>query len=149
MAKTKSRKERDALGELSVPNESYYGIQTLRAIHNFPISGQKCAFVMIAAIAMVKWASAEANMKCRKLEPRIGKRIQQAANEIITGKFKEQFMVDIFQAGAGTSFNMNANEVLANRAIELLGGKKGITEGFIPMTISTCRNRPTMCFRRP
>jgi aspartate ammonia-lyase len=125
MVKTKSRRERDALGELSVPDDAYYGIQTLRAIRNFPISGLKCSFSMIRAIAMVKWAAAEANMKCRKLDPVIGKRIQQAAKEIMAGKFKEQFRVDVFQAGAGTSFNMNANEVIANRTIELLGGKKG------------------------
>lgn len=125
MVRTKFRKERDSLGELPVPADAYYGIQTLRAIHNFPISGQKCSFSMIRAIAMVKWAAAEANMKCRKLDSAIGKRIQQAAKEIMAGKFKEQFRIDVFQAGAGTSFNMNANEVIANRAIELLGGERG------------------------
>jgi aspartate ammonia-lyase len=125
MVKTKFRKERDVLGELLVPDNAYYGIHTLRAIYNFPVSGQKSSFQMIRAIAMVKWAAAEANMKCRELDPGIGKRIQQAATEVISGRFNEQFMVDVFQAGAGTSFNMNANEVIANRAIELLGGKKG------------------------
>jgi aspartate ammonia-lyase len=125
MVKTNFRKEKDALGGLLVPDNAYYGIHTLRAIHNFSISGLKSSFFMIRAIAMVKWAAAEANMKCRKLDPGIGKKIQQAAKEVISGRFKEQFMVDVFQAGAGTSFNMNANEVIANRTIELLGGKKG------------------------
>jgi aspartate ammonia-lyase len=125
MASKKYRKEKDSLGELEVPADAYYGIQTLRAVQNFPISGVKSPFPLIQAIAMVKWAAAEANMGCRKLDPKIGKSIQEAALEIIEGKWQEQFVVDVFQAGAGTSFNMNVNEVIANRGIELRGGKLG------------------------
>lgn len=121
----KFRKEKDSLGEIAVPSEAYFGIQTLRAVHNFPISGIKPAHSLIQAIAMVKWAAAKANMACGKLEPAAGKAIQKAASEIIQGKWREQFVVDVFQAGAGTSFNMNANEVIANRGIELRGGRRG------------------------
>ena len=121
----KKRIEKDYLGEKKIPEDAYFGIQTLRAIENFPISGIKAHPDFIKATAIVKKACAEANMTIGDLEPRIAKAIINAADEIINGKFHDQFLVDVFQAGAGTSHNMNANEVLANRAIELLGGKKG------------------------
>ncbi|MFY9270154.1 MAG: aspartate ammonia-lyase [Candidatus Manganitrophaceae bacterium] len=125
MEKEKVRKEKDSLGELEVPESAYYGVQTARAVANFPISGLRPHPTFIAATAMVKWAAAEANMACRKLDPKIGKIIQAAALEVIEGKWNHQFVVDVFQAGAGTSHNMNSNEVIANRAIEKLGGKRG------------------------
>ncbi|MGQ9719423.1 MAG: aspartate ammonia-lyase [Nitrososphaerales archaeon] len=121
----KKRVERDALGQKEVPEDVYYGIQTLRAIENFPISGIRPHPEFIRATAIVKKAAAEANMVIGDLEPEIAKAIIRASNEIIDGRFHDQFVVDVFQAGAGTSHNMNANEVLANRAIELLGGMKG------------------------
>ncbi|MCP8316026.1 MAG: aspartate ammonia-lyase, partial [archaeon] len=121
----KKRIEKDYLGEKKIPENAYYGIQTLRAIENFPISGLKAHPDFIKATAIVKKACAEANMMIGDLDIRIAKAIINAADEIIDGKWHDQFLVDVFQAGAGTSHNMNANEVLANRAIELLGGKKG------------------------
>ncbi|MEM2955876.1 MAG: lyase family protein, partial [Nitrososphaerales archaeon] len=121
----KKRVEKDYLGEKEIPEDAYYGIQTLRAIENFPISGIKANPEFIRATAIVKKACAEANMIIGDLDAKIAKAIINAADEIINGKFHDQFLVDVFQAGAGTSHNMNANEVIANRAIEILGGKKG------------------------
>lgn len=121
----KFRKEKDPLGEKAVPINAYYGIQTLRAIENFPISGIPPKKEFIAATAMVKKAAALANITTGVLNRKIGKAIIRAADEIIHGKLHKEFVVDVYQAGAGTSHNMNANEVLANRAIEILGGKKG------------------------
>ncbi|MBI5286305.1 MAG: aspartate ammonia-lyase [Deltaproteobacteria bacterium] len=119
------RIERDSLGEKKVPADAYYGVQTVRAIENFPVSGIRPFDVFIKATAMVKRAAAEANMATGCLDKRIGMAIVKAAEEIINGRFHDQFVVDVYQAGAGTSHNMNANEVIANRAIGLLGGKKG------------------------
>ncbi len=121
----KVRIEKDSLGELEVPESAYYGVQTARAIANFPISGLRPHPTFIKATAMVKWAAAETNITLKKIDPKIGKTIQQAAVEVISGKWNDQFVVDVFQAGAGTSHNMNTNEVIANRAIEILGGKRG------------------------
>ncbi|MBI3359174.1 MAG: aspartate ammonia-lyase, partial [Nitrospirae bacterium] len=121
----KVRIEQDSLGELEVPESAYYGVQTARAIANFPISGLRPHPIFIKATAMVKWAACDANMTLKKIDPEIGKIIQQAAAEIIEGKWNNQFVVDVFQAGAGTSHNMNTNEVIANRAIEISGGKRG------------------------
>jgi len=117
--------EKDSLGEKKVPIDVYYGIQTLRAVENFPISGIKEHPVFIEAYIILKKAAALTNMDAGVLKKEIGDAIIQAADEILEGKFHEQFVVDVFQAGAGTSFHMNVNEVLANRAIELLGGEKG------------------------
>ncbi len=119
------RIEKDSLGELAVPESAYYGVQTARAIVNFPISGIHAHPTFVKATAMVKWAAAEANKGLKKLDPKIAKVIQTAAQEIIDGQLRDQFVVDVFQAGAGTSHNMNMNEVIANRAIEILGGKRG------------------------
>lgn len=125
MEKGKNRKEKDSLGELEVPEAAYYGVQTARAVANFPISGLRPHSTFIQATAMVKWAAAEANVRLKKLDPKVGKVIQQAAEEVIAGKWNQEFVVDVFQAGAGTSHNMNTNEVIANRAVEILGGKRG------------------------
>ncbi|HEY8291697.1 MAG TPA: lyase family protein, partial [Thermomicrobiales bacterium] len=119
------RTERDSLGEVSVPTDALYGAQTARAATNFPISGLRPHRVFIESTAMVKWAAAMANMAIGKLAPEKGNAIAEAAREIIAGQHHEQFVVDVFQAGAGTSHNMNANEVIANRANELLGRHRG------------------------
>ena len=120
-----TRIEIDPLGEKAIPKNAYYGIQTMRAIENFPVSGTKAPPVFIRAYVYVKKAAALANMEVGWLNTKTGKAIVQACDEILTGKLHNQFVVDVFQAGAGTSFNMNVNEVLANRALELLGKEKG------------------------
>jgi aspartate ammonia-lyase len=120
-----TRKEVDPLGEKEIPKNAYYGIQTLRAMENFPVSGIKAPPVFIRAYALVKKAAAVANAEVGLLDESIEKAIVQACNEILSGKLQDQFMVDVFQAGAGTSFNMNVNEVIANRALEILGKPKG------------------------
>lgn len=122
---TEFRIERDFLGEKEVPQEVYYGIQTIRAKENFPITGYPPHPELIKAVGHVKKAAAMANRDVGVLPKKLANVIIQAADEVIDGKFNDQFIVDAIQGGAGTSFNMNANEVIANRAIELLGGKKG------------------------
>ncbi len=119
------RKEHDFLGELDVPDEVYYGVQTLRAMENFNITGSTLDVDFIKALAKVKKAAAQANMETRRLDKRIGDALVQAAEEIIDGKFIDQFPVDPIQGGAGTSVNMNMNEVLSNRALEIIGEEKG------------------------
>ena len=119
------RTEKDSLGVKTLDDNVYYGIQTQRAIENFPVSGIQAHPAFIHAYLMVKKAAAIVNMDVGSLDKEKGKAIIQAADEGLTGKYDDQFLVDVFQAGAGTSFNMNVNEVLANRALEILGGKKG------------------------
>ncbi|HZM62812.1 MAG TPA: aspartate ammonia-lyase [Vicinamibacterales bacterium] len=119
------RIERDPLGEHGVPADAYYGIQTARAVENFPISGLRAPADLITATIIVKKAAAQANMSLGRLDTRLGGAITRAADEILAGGLREHFVVDVYQAGAGTSHNMNANEVLANRAAELLGGVRG------------------------
>ncbi len=121
----KTRIETDPLGDKAIPETAYYGIQTLRATENFPVSGIKAPLNFIKAYVMVKKAAALANMEVGWLDQKIAKAIVQACDEILSGNFLDQFVVDVFQAGAGTSFNMNVNEVLANRALEILGKVKG------------------------
>ncbi len=113
------------MGEIKVPAKAYWGVQTQRALDNFEISGLHARPDFVRATVIVKRAAAEAHIAIGDLDPRIGKAIVQAADEILGGKLPDQFVIDVYQAGAGTSHNMNANEVLANRAIEILGGKKG------------------------
>lgn len=119
------RIERDPLGELPVPADAYYGIQTERAVQNFPISGLRAPADLVTATVLIKKAAAEANISLGRLERRIGDAIVRAADEVLAGKLRDQFVVDVYQAGAGTSHNMNTNEVLANRAAELLGEPRG------------------------
>jgi aspartate ammonia-lyase len=119
------RVERDPLGELRVPADAYYGVQTARAVENFPISGLRAAADLIVATILVKKAAAEANASLGRLQPEAARAIVAAADEILGGRLRDQFVVDVYQAGAGTSHNMNANEVLANRAGEILGEGKG------------------------
>lgn len=128
------RIEEDLLGKKEVPASAYYGIQTVRAKENFHITGYKIDKELIVAIALVKKAAAIANMEIGRLDATIGKAIVQAAEEIIEGKFHDQFIVDPIQGGAGTSVNMNANEVIANRALEILGRKKGDYDYIHPNT---------------
>jgi aspartate ammonia-lyase len=122
-----TRMEHDLLGEREVPAEYYYGVQTLRAIENFNISGVTLNFYpdLIDALAMVKQAAAEANCELGLLDPNVKDAIVKACTEIVKGRFHNQFVVDMIQGGAGTSTNMNANEVIANRALEHLGYSKG------------------------
>src|SRR6476659_127552 len=119
------RTERDPLGELNVPSSAYYGVQTVRAVENFPISGLRAPADLVTATILVKKAAAEANRDLGRLDPSLAAVIVSAAEEILAGQFRDQFVVDVYQAGAGTSHNMNANEVLANRASEILGGRIG------------------------
>src|SRR5499427_68370 len=119
------RTERDPLGEVQVPSSAYYGAQTQRAVDNFPISGLRAPDDLVTATILVKKAAAEANAQLGRLKPDVADAIVEAADEVLGGSLRDQFVVDVYQAGAGTSHNMNANEVLANRAIEILGGKRG------------------------
>ncbi len=119
------RTERDLLGEMEVPAGAYYGIHTQRALQNFPVSSFLVPLELIVALAEVKQACALANVQAGLLDRRTGEAIIAAAKEVAAGSLSDQFVVDAFQGGAGTSTNMNVNEVLANRAIEILGGQKG------------------------
>ena len=120
-----SRVEHDTMGSVTVPASAYYGAQTQRALDNFQISGLVFPRRFIRALGIVKEAAASVNMQLGLLDEKKGKAIAQAAREVTDGKLDEQFVVDVFQTGSGTSTNMNANEVIANRAIELLGGTRG------------------------
>jgi aspartate ammonia-lyase len=120
-----TRVERDTLGEMQVPADAYYGPQTARAVENFPISGLRLPREMVEAMAAIKWAAAETHASLGLLDRRVAEAIVSAAREVRDGKLADQFVVDVFQAGAGTSFHMNVNEVVANRAIEILGGTRG------------------------
>ena len=120
-----TRTERDPLGELPVPADALYGIQTLRAHQNFPISGLRPLPAFVDAVIWIKRAAAETHKQTGRLEARLADAIIQAADEVLAGQHRDQFIVDVYQAGAGTSHNMNCNEVLANRANQLLGGELG------------------------
>ncbi len=125
MQKKGFRIETDSMGDMKVPQDVYWGAHTQRAIENFPISGFRFPRRFLRALGMVKLASATANMKLGILDKNSGNAITQSAKEVMEGKFDDQFMVDIFQTGSGTSTNMNANEVIANRANEISGGRVG------------------------
>ncbi len=125
MKKTDYRVEKDSIGVKDIPEEVYYGVQTLRAAENFHITGLNMHPEIINSLAYIKKASAITNCEVGILEKKKAQAIVQACDEIIEGKFHDDFIVDPIQGGAGTSLNMNANEVIANRAIEILGGKKG------------------------
>lgn len=120
-----SRMEHDSIGALNVPAEAYYGVQSMRAATNFQITHRPLHPVLIDSIVMVKKAAAITNEKSGKLDQQIAQAIIQACDEILDGNLRDQFIVDAIQGGVGTSANMNANEVIANRAIEILGGTKG------------------------
>src|SRR5437762_9890164 len=126
------RTERDPLGELQVPFDAYYGVQTARAAENFPISGLRAPADLVVATILIKKAAAEANATLGRLDRDVAAAIVKAADEILSGRLRDQFIVDVYQAGAGTSHNMNANEVLANRAGEILGEPRGTYERVHP-----------------
>ncbi len=120
-----TREEKDSLGTKEIPAHVYYGIQTARAAENYPISGMRAHPTLIKAFGMVKEAAAEANRELGLVDQKIADAIIQSAKEVQQGKWNDQFVVDVFQAGAGVSFHMNTNEVIANRAIQILGGSLG------------------------
>jgi fumarate hydratase class II len=122
---SEKRVEKDSLGEVEVPTTAYYGAQTERARQNFPVSGIRFPPRFISALAMIKGEAAAVNLSMGIVSAEIAQAIQQAAGEIVDGKHDEHFPLDIFQTGSGTSTNMNANEVISNRAIEILGGEMG------------------------
>ena len=119
------RIEKDSMGEMQVPANAYYGASTARAVENFPISNLRFSRRFIQALGRIKAAGARANLQLTLLDERRGKAIEAAALEVAAGTFDAEFVVDIFQTGSGTSTNMNANEVIATRAIEILGGQRG------------------------
>src|SRR4030095_12475989 len=127
MSSNAQRIEHDLLGDLAVPAEAYYGVQTARALVNFHISGVQLHLYpdLIKALAMVKMAAARANADCGALDRTVLAGIEAASQQLIDGKLHDQFRLDVLQGGAGTSTNMNANEVIANRALEVMKHRKG------------------------
>ncbi|MFP4608603.1 MAG: aspartate ammonia-lyase [Candidatus Natronoplasma sp.] len=119
------RTEKDSIGKKEVPDEAYYGVQTQRAVENFPVSGLTESPKLVYSYVTLKKACAKANMECNKLDEEKGRYIVKACDEILENDYHDQFVVDVYQAGAGTSFNMNVNEVIANVALELMGESKG------------------------
>jgi fumarate hydratase class II len=124
-AQPQFRIERDSMGEVQVPQDAYYGAQTQRAIDNFPISQRRFPREFIRALGLIKQAAARVNRELGLLDERLTEPIVRAAQEVVDGKFDADFAIDIYQTGSGTSTNMNANEVIANRAVELMGGARG------------------------
>ncbi|MCT6919854.1 MAG: lyase family protein, partial [Bifidobacteriales bacterium] len=120
-----TRTETDTFGPIEVPADHYWGAQTERSLHNFKIGGEKQPLPLIHALGLIKKAAAMANMKAKKLSPELGKAIIAAADEVIGGKLDDNFPLVVWQTGSGTQTNMNVNEVIANRAIEMLGGEMG------------------------
>ena len=127
------RIEKDALGEVAVPEDRYYGAQTQRASENFRVGNERWPKEFIRAHAIVKKAAAKVNCELRSLDSNLAEAIVQAADEVIAGKFNDHFPLVIWQSGSGTQTNMNVNEVIANRASEILGGKIGTNHQYIPM----------------
>src|SRR3954464_9507251 len=121
----KTRSEKDPLGALDVPDDALYGVQTLRAVQNFPISGLRPLPAFVEAVVRIKRAAALTHRETGRLDAKLADAIVKAADEVLAGQHRDHFVVDVYQAGAGTSHNMNINEVLANRANEILGAKRG------------------------
>ena len=126
MAKSKYRVESDSMGKMKVPSDAYYGAQTARAVENFPVSGRTLPREFIRAMGLVKLAAAETNAELGFLKKNTARAIARAAKEVVEGKLDDHFVVDVFQTGSGTSTNMNTNEVIANRAAEILKGKTSV-----------------------
>src|SRR5215813_7545098 len=122
---TAMRTETDTFGPIQVPADRYWGAQTQRSLENFKISGERMPLALVHAFGVVKKAAALANMKLKDLDPKLGEAIANASQEVIEGKLDDHFPLVVWQTGSGTQTNMNANEVISNRAIELLGGEKG------------------------
>jgi aspartate ammonia-lyase len=137
---TSMRLEHDLIGEMAIPADCYYGIQTLRAVRNFDITGVPISSVpeMVQCLAYVKKAAALANVELGVLSPAVGKAIAAACDELIERKLLDQFVIDVIQGGAGTSTNMNANEVIANRALEIMGHEKGRYDIIHPLNHVNC-----------
>ena len=125
MSKDNFRIEKDSMGEMRVPADALYGAQTQRAVENFPISNLRFPREFVRAMGLIKLAAAKANMDLGHLDKKVGEAIVNSAQEVIDGKLDSQFVLDIFQTGSGTSTNMNTNEVISNRAIQMLGGVVG------------------------
>ena len=136
-----TRIERDPLGELPVPATALYGVQTERARRNFPISGLRPSPAFVDAVIWIKKAAALTHRETKRLDGKLADAIVRAADEVLGGQYRDQFVVDPYQAGAGTSHNMNCNEVLANRANELLGGKRGEYRSEERRVGKECRSR--------
>src|SRR6056297_3459370 len=147
----KTREEHDLLGYREVPDEYYYGIQTLRAMENFDISGVTLNFFpdLVESLAMVKMAAAKANFELGLLEKPVADAIIKACRELMNGRFHYHFTVDMIQGGAGTSTNMNANEVIANRALEIMGYDRGQYEFVILIIMLTYHNLQMMLILHP
>ena len=144
-----TRTERDSMGPMEVPADAYYGASTQRARLNFPISGLRFTRPFIRALGLIKLAAAQVNAELGLLTPEIADAIVKAAREVADGKLDGEFVLDIFQTGSGTSTNMNANEVIANRASEILGDRGGTGRSrSTRTTTSTSANRPTTSSRR-
>ena len=126
MAKSKYRVESDSMGKMKVPSDAYYGAQTARAVENFPVSGRTLPREFIRAMGLVKLAAAQTNAELGFLKKNTARAVARAAKEVVDGKLDDHFVVDVFQTGSGTSTNMNTNEVIANRAAELLKGKTSV-----------------------
>jgi fumarate hydratase class II len=135
-----SRIEKDSMGEVSCPTDAYWGAQTQRAVENFKVSGIRFPRRFIEALAIVKWAASQANEDLGLVDGRRANAIRQAAEEVISGKLDEHFPLDVFQTGSGTSTNMNANEVIANRASEILGGSRGSREVHPNDHVNACQS---------
>ena len=119
-----TRTEHDSLGDVQVPAHAYYGAQTARAVANYPISGIRAHRVLIKAYGLLKQACAETNLQLKMIPQRVGRAVVRAAADVAAGRLDDHFVVDVYQAGAGVSFHMNVNEVIANRAIWYLTGKR-------------------------
>ncbi len=143
---TAMRTESDTFGPIEVPAERYWGAQTQRSIQNFPIGGERMPQPVIRGLGIVKRAAAEVNMDLGRLDRRIGEAIVQAAQEVIDGKLDEHFPLVVWQTGSGTQSNMNANEVIANRAIEILGGELGSKEPVHPNNHVNMSQSSNDCF---
>jgi fumarate hydratase class II len=122
------RIEKDTMGEVRVPGKAYYGAETQRAVENFPVSGLRFPRRFIQALGLIKWAAAGVNEDLVLLDGRIADAVRKAAEEVVDGRLDTEFVIDVFQTGSGTSTNMNANEVIANRAVEMIGGDRGSKE---------------------
>ena len=144
-----TRVEHDLLGDRLVPADVYYGVHTLRAVENFPITGNAISIYpdLIRALACIKQAAALANRELGMLDPVKCEAIVKACDEIRAGKLHDQFVVDVIQGGAGTSTNMNANEVIANRALELMGHRKGQYEHLHPNDDVNCSQSTNDAYR--
>jgi len=145
-AKTATRTETDTFGPVEVPADRYWGAQTQRSIQNFPIGGERMPEPVVRGLGIVKRAAAEVNMDLGRLDPKLGKAIVQAAQEVIEGKLDAHFPLVVWQTGSGTQSNMNVNEVIANRAIEILGGTLGSKEPVHPNNQVNMSQSSNDCF---